>query len=73
MLRCTINIFIYKTRRHIMCVRINSWFKKIWQNIRQDPIEAYLSQSKDVVDLEHRMRTVTHRMINKNFYGGNNG
>ena len=48
-----------------MCKRMNKWFKNVWKNISQDPIEAYLNQATDTVDLEHRMRTVTYRMINK--------
>lgn len=56
-----------------MCSKINNWFKRIWTNIKQDPVEAYLAQATDVVDLEHRLRTVTYRMINKNFHGEKNG
>lgn len=56
-----------------MFVKISSWFKKVWKNMRQNPIETYLAQSTDVVDLEHRLRAVTNNMINKNFYGGKNG
>lgn len=56
-----------------MCVKINKWLKRVWTNMKQDPVEAYLAQATDVVDLEQRLRTVTYRMINKNFHGGKNG
>jgi len=56
-----------------MCTKVNKWFKSVWQNIHRDPVEAYLAQATDVVDLEHRLRTVTYRMSNKHFYGDKHG
>lgn len=52
-----------------MLVMINKWFKKIWQRTHQDPIEVYLSQSTDIVDLEHRMRAILYKQSNNINYG----
>lgn len=43
-----------------MFVKISKWLKNIWAKMHQDPIEAYLAQSTDIVDLEHRMRTLAY-------------
>lgn len=48
-----------------MIALIGKHIKNWWKNYTMSPIEQYLSQSTDVVDLEHRLRTVSSRMINK--------
>lgn len=52
-----------------MFVKIDKWFKKVWTNMKQDPIEAYLAQSIDIVDLEHRMRAILYKQSNNINYG----
>lgn len=46
-------------------VKIGKKIKEWWKNYTMSPIDEYLSQSTDIVDLEHRLRTISYRMINK--------
>lgn len=52
-----------------MLVKINNWFKNLWKKMNQSPIEMYLAQSTDIVDLEHRMRTISYKQTNNINYG----
>ena len=42
-------------------------FKWCWET--QDPIEVYLSNSVDLVDLEQRQKAITYGNINPNLRG----
>jgi hypothetical protein len=52
-----------------MSIKINKLFKKLWQKMHQDPVETYLAQSTDIVDLEHRMRNIFYKQANNINYG----
>lgn len=40
-----------------------------WKNYRMSPLEKYLAQSTDIVDLEHRMRAILYKQSNNINYG----
>lgn len=38
-------------------------FKTLMKKMSQDPVERYLAESEDLVDLENRMKTLRHKGI----------
>lgn len=62
-------LYYYQEGVKQMFVKIGKWLKKIWAQVHQDPIEAYLAQSTDIVDLEQRMRTLAYTNIRNTKHG----
>jgi len=47
--------------------KIGKEIKLWWKNYRKSPLEKYLAQSTDIVDLENRMRTILYKQNNTNY------